>query len=81
MPIAEVEAMDGHELEEWRAYFARIPFTCDLIDHAAAQIAQAIIATMGGKKIRLDKLLLIRRTRRQQTQEEMAEAIVSALGG
>ncbi len=70
MTIAQVEDMDGQEIEEWKAHIARKPFTADMLDHVQAYIRQTIAEVMGGKSVAIEKLLLIDRKAKRRKKPE-----------
>jgi hypothetical protein len=78
LPIATIEQFSGNEIDEWALHFSKYPFTLDLLDFIGAHICQIIAATMGGKKHRLEKFLLLKRQARSA--DSVEKAMKAALG-
>ncbi len=72
-----MEDFDGSEVDEWRAHFARKPFTVDMIDFIGAHICQAVVASLGGKNHKIEKFLLIKRPK---VKEDAEKSFRAALG-
>ncbi len=62
--------MDGDELDEWKIYFSKNPFTQDLLDVALAQLCLVMARTMGGdKKSKVSDFTLINRGKKKMQQQ------------
>ena len=80
MTIAQVEDMDGAEIEEWKAHIAKRPFTIDMLDHVQAYIRQTFVTVMCGKGPKIEDLLLIKRPKAEQSPEAQERAFRAMLG-
>ncbi len=74
MSISDIEAMNGDEFDEWKAYFRNRVFTHELIDFHLAKIALFVAQSMGGNKMmRLKDLLILPYKKKKSVQQMAAE--------